>query len=200
MIACKSPYNFVIGKGSWEQEIRYFTHDLDKGFWLDFHPVSTSEVARIETETNRKLPGDFKEFLRVFGCGGFPLKFGGDISNPEELILGCHHHLWMVLGSADWVGAEEQLGFYVTRGTYNPNPAKYTGDALFFDDLNLLDLFQIGTNGMGCYHQIYVGEKQSNFGYGLLTPEITMEDASSSFSEGLRRILTHYWCWDKEPE
>lgn len=53
MIAGKSPYDFVIGKGSWEQEIRCFTHDLDKGFWLDFHPVSSIEVARIETETNR---------------------------------------------------------------------------------------------------------------------------------------------------
>src|SRR6188768_211437 len=136
MSAQKSPFNFVIGEGSWEQEIRYFTAELDEGFWSDFHPVSFSEIARIETETNRKLPDDFKAFLRVFGFGGFPLKYGGDISGPDEIILGCHHHLWMVLGSAGWAKPEEQQRFYVSRGDSNPNPTKYTTDALVFDELN----------------------------------------------------------------
>lgn len=200
MSAPNGPFNFVIGEGSWEQQIRYFTAELDQAFWCGFHPVSSIDIARIEAETCRKLPDDFKMFLRVFGCGGFPLKYGGDISSPDEIIFGCHCHLWTVLGSAGWAKPEEQQRFYISRGAYNPNSAKYTANAMVFDDVNLLDLLQIGSNGMGCYHQLYVGAQRNTFGYGLLTPEITVEDASPSFSEGLRWILTHHWNWDAGEE
>jgi hypothetical protein len=92
------------------------------------------------------------------------------------------------------------MRFYLTRGEFNPAPQNYTVEALMFEDVNLLDLLQIGTNGMACYHQLYVGSRPHRLGYCLLTPERTMEDQAPSFSEGLKKILTYHWFWDKPSE
>jgi hypothetical protein len=196
----QSPFKFVIGQGSWIEEIRYHTSELSPHYWADFQRLSLEEINTIEKEVGRRLPDDFKEFLGCFGSGRFPEPYYGSIYTPEDFIHGCHGHLYMLLGSSAWASDNEQRRFYVSRGEFNPAPKQYTLEALFFEDVNLLDLLQFGTNGLSCYHQVYVGEKPGPAGYCLLTPECTMEDASPSFSEGLKKILTHHWFWNEPPE
>jgi len=191
------PFQFSIGRGSWIQEIRYYTTQLNPQYWARFGPLKSAEISLIEKEVGRRLPEDFKEFLRVFGCGRFPSAFGGDIYNPAEFVHGCHGHLYMMLGSNAWASDDEQRQFYVTHGAYNPAPARYSHEALDFEGVDLLDLLQIGTNGLAYYHQIYVGDQPCAMGYCMLTPERTMEDAAPSFSEGLKMMLTHHWFWEK---
>jgi len=194
------PYKFVIGKGRWAEEIRYFTTELNRKYWSRFRPLKAQEIVGIERDVGRRLPDDMKEFLGVFGCGSFPDPFGGNIYEPDEFAAGCHGHLWMILGSSDWATADDQKQFYVTRGEFNPAPDKYTKQALLLVGVNLLDLLQIGSNGMCCYHQVYVGNTPGPIAYCLLTPESTLEDPAPSFSEGLKTILTHHWFWDEPPE
>lgn len=196
----ESPFKFKIGKGTWVEEIRYYTAELNPDYWAGFRALNSVEIGRIERDTGRNLPEDFKEFLRVFGCGRFPEPYGGDIYSPEEFIHGSHGHLFMILGSSKWASDEEQRRLYVTRGAYNPNPTKYTSEALLFEGVDLLDLLQIGTNGLAGYYQIYVGQKPGRLGYCLLTPEPSLEDEAPSFSEGLKKILTHHWLWNVPPE
>jgi hypothetical protein len=195
-----TPFSFTIGQGNWADEIRYYTTDLNPDYWARFRPLAAEQVAEVERTVGRKLPEDFREFLRVFGCGSFPEPYGGDIYEPEDFAHGCHGHLFMILGSSKWASRDEQRRFYVTHGAYNPAPDKYTGEALEFEGVNLLDLLQIGTNGLCCYHQVYVGDKPGSLGYCRLTPEQTMEDAAPSFSEGLKKILAHHWLWNEPAE
>jgi hypothetical protein len=193
----KGPFTFTIGRGSWAEEIRYYTAEIAPNYWSDFRVLSLEEVAGIEREVQRRLPEDFKEFLRTFGYGRFPKPYHGNIYGPEEFVHGCHGHLFLILDSSRWASRDEQRQFYVTRGGYNPAPNEYTRESLLFNRIDLLDLLQIGTNGMCCYHQVYVGEKPGPFGYCLLTPERTAEDQTPSFSEGLKTILTHHWFWNE---
>ena len=194
------PFNFVIGKGQWAQEIRYYTEELDANYWANFQPLGHGAIQDIEKNVGRTLPQDLKEFLRTFGCGAFPRSYGGLIYTPEYFADGCHGHLWMILGSSEWASHEEQKRFYVTRGAFNPNPDKYTRECLAFEGVSLLDLLQFGTDGLGCYHQVFVGDSPGPIGYCLLTPEQTMEDRSPSFSEGLKLLLTRHWNHNEPPE
>jgi hypothetical protein len=191
----RSPFTFTIGQASWAEQIRYYTTELNPDYWARFRPLSAEEIAGIERSVARRLPEDFKEFLRVFGCGDFPDPYGGDIYSPEDFVQSCYGHLLMALGSSQWATDEEHRRLYLTRGAFNPAPEKFTEAALLFENVNLLDLLQFGTNGSCCYHQLYVGEQMGPVGYFLLTPEETMEDEAPSFSEGLKLILTNHWRW-----
>jgi hypothetical protein len=195
-----SPFKFVIGSGSWAQEIRYYTEELDPEYWANFRPLGDGEIQEIERDVGRTLPGDFKEFLRSFGCGAFPRRYGGLIYSPEDFANGCHGHLWMILGSSEWASEDEQKRYYVTRGAFNPNPKKYTSDSVIFDGISLLDLLQFGTDGLACYHQVYVGDKSGPVGYCLLTPDRTMVSRAPSFSDGLKLILNRHWNKGEPPE
>lgn len=195
-----SPFKFTVGEGAWADEIRYYTRELNPDYWASFQPLSRRDIDAIERSVGRPLPEDLREFLRIFGCGAFPEPYGGIIYSPDDFAVACHGHLWMVLGSDSWASDDEQRRFYVSRGTFNPNPKKYTQEALSFGDLNLLDLLQFGTNGLACYHQIFVGERPGRIGYCLLTPERTMENEAPSFSEGLKLILAHHWNWKEAPD
>jgi hypothetical protein len=195
----RSPFKFVIGEGSWADEIRFYTSELNPKYWADFKPLSAGEIVSIEQNVRRRLPEDFKEFLRIFGCGRFPEPYGGNVYAPDDFVRGCCGHLYMILGSSEWATDEDYRRFYVTRGAFNPGPRKYSEEDLLFENVNLLDLLQFGTNGGCCYHQVYVGEGKGPLGYCLLTPEKTMEDEAPSFSDGLKLILTHHLNWG-EPE
>jgi len=196
----RGPFTFTIGEGSWADEIRYYTRELNPNYWKAFRPLDSQEIQKVERSVGRSLPEDFKEFLRVFGCGAFPEPYGGLIYTPDQFVRGCHGHLFMVLGSSSWATEERQRHFYVTRGAANPNPLKYTREALLFEGIDLLDLLQFGTNGLASYHQLFVGGITGGLGYCLLTPERTIEDEAPSFSEGLKFILTHHWNWNEPPK
>ena len=180
--------NFRIGEGNWIDEVRKVTTKLDPSYWSHFRPVAQDEMERLEQEINRSLPQDFRLFWAEFGAGQFPVRFGGNIYTPEEIFLCCHGPLLMKAGSAAWASDEDQRRFYCSRGSFNPNPTKFTSDVLRFEEISLLDLLQIGTDGSCCYHQLFVGQSPKPFGYCLLTDDV-IEDKAPSFSDGLRIIF-----------
>lgn len=188
----RNPFTFQIGRGDWAAEMRSITSKIRPGYWNDFAPVSEAEVARVEREVNRALPYDFRLFWQTFGHGRFPEPFGGHIYSPEDVCEVCHGPLLMKLGSVDWASDDDQRHFYRSRGAFNPAPARFTPEALIFEDVNLLDLLQIGTDGCCCYHQLFVGPSSGPFAYCLLTPDI-IQDRAVSFSEGLGIILGNHW-------
>jgi hypothetical protein len=197
------PFTFTIGQGQWDKHIRDLTAEMDAQYWMEFHPVAEADVAKIESETHRKLAPDLKEFLRVFGAGWFPQKFGGGIYMPTDMTQGCHMHLAMVLGSlgsSPWASEEGQRRYYVTRGQFNPAPDKYTEEAVRLEDVSLLDLMQIGNDGLCGYMQVYVGDAPPPFGFCIIRPERQIERRAGSFSEGLRTLLNVHWAWDDPPE
>jgi len=59
-------------------------------------------------------------------------------------------------------------------------------------------LMQIGSDSMGGHHIIGVSPPPLRFGYGVLNSHGEIDDESSSFSEGLQKILTHHWLWQEE--
>lgn len=193
-----SATSFIIGQGDWEQTVREFTSNIEINYWKDFVPVRELDVVLLEHYLRRKLPDDFKIFLKQFGSGRFPDKFGGCIYSPFEMYLACQGPLWMALGSGDWASEEDQRKFYITRGEFNPAPDKFTLESVIFQGVNLLDILQIGTNGACCYHQLGVSEKPSPFGYGLLTPSEIFEDVRIDFSKGLQTILEDHLNWNDE--
>ena len=193
-----SPFDFTIGHGQWAEQIRYFTTELDPNYWKNFRPCTVDEILTIERETQRTLPEDFKEFLRIFGHGSFVWPFLGGIYDPDEIISVCHAHLWTFLQSGDWASGEEQQKFYVSRGVFNPNPEKFTPDVLTTEYGNLFDLMQIGTDGLCGYHLLGVASPPASFGYGLLDVQGGVNDMAGSFSDGLRHILNHHWMGENE--
>lgn len=179
---------FTVGEGDWHRIIRTFTDQLDRHYWDAFEPAPAKEIEACEAAINRQLPEDFRQFFLHLGSGTFRWS-GGCIYTTQEIVDACIGPFLMVLGSCRWASDEEQRKLYSSRGQYNPAPDRFTAQALHFGGHSLLDLLQIGTNGSGCYHQLFVGSTPAPFGYCLLTPEGTEEDKFPSFSEALRHIL-----------
>jgi hypothetical protein len=190
----RQPFTFAIGVGDWVDEILTLTGKINPSYWKDFRPVTGAEITNVEQQVKRHLPADFQLFWQTFGCGSFPEPFGGNIYTPEDVCIACHGPLLMKLGSAEWASEEDQRHFYRSRGGFNPAPKKFTARAVVLEDVNLLDLLQVGTDGCCCYHQLFVGLQPGPFGYCLLTADV-IEDRAASFSEGLRLVLAKHWRW-----
>ncbi len=186
------PFNFVIGRGTWDAQIRYFTHEIDHHYWADFSPACARELDALENKINRRLPADLRLFLTSFGSGGFPARHGGQIHSPEEMCEGCIGSILMACGRAKNVTNEQLKRFYILRGEQNPDPSNYTTERLNQHGVSAFDLLQIGSDGCCGYHQVYVGAEPRPFGYGLLH-ETEMYDVLPSFSAGLCKILNDHW-------
>jgi len=183
---------FTIGLGDWVGEARAFTDQFDSSYWDDFRPCREEEIATCERALNRHLPDDFREFLLRVGAG----KFGdrGQISTPEQIVLGCPGPLFFVLNSAKWATKDEHRRFYASRGEWNPRPDLFTSKAMrILGDVNLFDLLQIGSDGQCCYHQLNLASPPRPFGYCLLEPDRIIDDALPTFSDGLKNILALAW-------
>ena len=99
----------------------------------------------------------------------------------------------MLLGSDSWAAKEEQRRFYITRGGTNPNPTKFTHAITQYPGVDLFDLVQIGYDGMSCYYQLICHKRDENgSGFCRITPEGTIDDRTSSFSEALCLILKRF--------
>lgn len=192
-MAMTPPERFVIGERGWVDRVRKVTDGFCEDYWSDFRALSEAEIAGIEKGVNRRLPGDFREFLRAFGYGQFT-EFGGGIYSPAEMVEACHGPLMMQLGSSEWASDDEQRRFYVSRGRENPCPERFTRGAMNSLGFSLLDLLQIGTDGGGGYLQVFVGERAGPFGYCVLNGE-EVEDRVGTFSEGLYGIVSRHWRW-----
>jgi hypothetical protein len=188
-----------IGSGGWEEKLRAQGAELDPAFWAGFKPAPASEIERIERSLQRTLPEDFKLFLRHVGSGNFPWNLGGGIFTPDEIIVGCSGPLWMLKGSSGWATEDEHRRFYATRGAENPNPAKFTRGVTMHGDIDLLDLVQIGDDGLGCYYQLVCPPlAKKRLGFCKITPSEKMEDCCASFSEGLHNLMVGFREWQED--
>jgi hypothetical protein len=186
-------FHIRIGDTGWEQSLRSETAELSPNFWVDFEAVSLQEIERLENVLQRDLPGDFKLFLTTFGCGNFPSPFWGGFFTPREVIDGCAGPLFMLLGSGSWASHEDQRRFYVTRGTFNPAPDKFIATVINYAGVDLLDLVQVGYDGMSCYYQLICpAASDSRPGFCKITPEGAFEDRHPSFEAGLNAILSEF--------
>lgn len=181
-----------IGRSGWEERVNKITCELHPDFWNGFRPVPHEEICSVEKTLNRKLPQDFIKFLEVFGAGNFPDEFGGDIYSPQEIIDGCAGPLLMLLGSDSWASADEQRKFYTSRGVLNPNPSRFVNDVTVYNGIDLLDLIQMGTDGMCCYYQVSCIDSRCPIKFAKITPEATFEEVCPSFSAGLDTILSRF--------
>jgi hypothetical protein len=180
-----------IGATNWVRDLKQMTESLGRDFWSNFRPASEQQMQTAEQQLGRELDPEFREFYRTIGYGAFP-KFG-QFDAPEELILGAGPAIYFIIGSLtpgdEWATPEEHTRLWLSRGSDNPNPLRFTEEALTLCGVKLYDLLQFGSNGCGCYHQLYVGPYTAPLRYCLLTDSQEMQDRASSFSEGLEKII-----------
>lgn len=183
-----------IGESGWSDELRAMTASLGNNFWADFTPCNATEITHIEKEIGRKRPDDVVEFYRTIGYEEFSER--GGIFAPDEVLASLPAPLYFIMGSLllskEWCSEQEHRSLRLSRGNENPAPTRFTEEVLRLDGIPLYDLLQVGTNGGGCYHQLYVGPESKPIGYCLLTDSQTMEDTCESFSLGLEKIITFY--------
>ena len=183
-----------IGTRDWVKTLKAITKPLGSDFWSGFRPASESELRSAERQLGRKLAPEFREFYRTIGYGDFP-KFG-QFYAPDELIAGAGPAIYFVTGSLtpgkEWASLEQHTRLWLSRGRENPDPMRFTDDALTLEGVKLYDLLQFGSNGCCCYHQLYVGPEPAPLRYCLLTDSQEMEDRAASFSEALEKILAFH--------
>jgi hypothetical protein len=187
-----------IGSQNWRKDLINFTSHLGNGFWDRFTPVSEQRLKLLELEIGRRLPDDFREFYRLVGYGDFEPGSGFySPDDPDDIVACLGAPIYFVLGSAtpgeEWATEEQHRFLWTTRGNENPNPHAFTEEALTLNGVKLYDLLQFGSNGSGCYHQLYIGPDPIPFRYCLLTDSGTIENVALSFSEALRDIIGEYF-------
>lgn len=179
--------SFTIGRGDWVREMRSYTDTFDPHYWDDFRPWRGEEVTACERAVDRVFPEDFREFLRKVGSGSFA--GCGGIYTPDDIALACHGPFLSLLGSGYWAPDDAQRRFYTSRGADNPRPDLFTPESVVVDGLNLFDLLQIGSDGSGCYYQLYLAPPPRPFGFCVLVPSGDIEDRFPSFTDGLKYEL-----------
>lgn len=186
---------FTIGSPHWVSDLQQMTEHLGSDFWSDFRPASMSQMQDVENTLGRELDPEFLEFYCTIGYGPFPRRCGG-FHSPEDLVLGAGPSIYFITGGLspgqEWASAEEHARLWLTRGQENPDPKRFTEEALTLDGVKLYDLLQFGSNGCCCYHQLYVGPVPAMLRYCLLTDSGEMEDRSLTFSEAIQKIIGHY--------
>jgi SMI1 / KNR4 family (SUKH-1) len=188
-----------IGTGNWVKVLKEMTEPLGWRFWAGFTVATENELRTVERKVGRKLDPEFREFYRTIGYGRFHDKHGcfwGLFCSPEELVYDVSCPIYFITGSKspgrEWATDEQHTQLWLSRGKTNPNRKEFTEDVLTLNGVKLYDLLQFGNNGHCCYHQLYVGPDPAPLRYCLLTDSQEMEDRSSSFSEGLQKILEFY--------
>ncbi len=183
-----------IGARGWLRNLKAITEPLGSDFWSKFNPASESELRTAEGQIGRKLDAEFREFYRTVGYGQFP-EFG-QFYAPNEFIDGAGPAIYFMTGSLtpgnEWASPEQHTKLWLSRGSNNPDPMRFTDKALTIGGVKLYDLLQFGSNGCCCYHQLYVGPEPTPIRYCLLTDSQEMEDRALSFSEGLEKILAFH--------
>lgn len=183
----------IIGSENWPQDLRKWADSVERELWRDFIPVPPDEIELLGKSLGRVLPGDFRAFLSIVGSGNFPVRFGGGIFSPTEILEGCAGPLVMLLGSSRWASDEDNRRFYITRGEFNPDPERLVSSVTKYDNIDILDLVQIGYDGMSCYYQLVCPiTTRPQFGFCRITPDGVFDDRAESFSRGLTRMLLRF--------
>lgn len=181
---------FSMSSPGWDRQLRLYTQLRFPAYWDGFVPTTEAAIRLSESELNRKLPTDYKQFLLRIGPGRFPQGVLGGFDPPEDLVANSPRPIWTTVDRAAARASDREYEkFYISRGSYDPFDGQVTDSMLRHDGVSLFDLLQIGSDGSCCYHQLWVGEGTPPFGYCLLTPEGTFENIQASFSDALRSIV-----------
>jgi len=164
--------------------------EVEDDFWSDYTPVSDEDLGRIESSLNISLPEDFKDFYRRVGWGDSP---GGiRIASPDYIISECSVPIYHVSGSYfsgdRWANLEEHKALWISRGAVNPNPERFTNEAMDLEGVKLWDLLAVGSDGCcGAFH-IYTGDESPVYHFCMIHSS-NLEYTSDSFLEGFLRVL-----------
>ena len=183
-----------IGSANWTNELILATKQLGDGFWTRFTPISSEDLEKLESQINRKLPDEFKNFYHLIGFGSF--EPGNGFYSPKDIVQCLGAPIYFVRGSripgSEWATEEEHRQLWLSRGVKNPDPDLFTEDVLTLDGVKLYDLLQFGADGNCCYHQLYVGPDPAPFRYCLLTDSGTIENRAPSFSYALEEMIERF--------
>ena len=185
-----------IGTHDWVKTLKEMTERKCPDFWTGFTPASEQQMQATESFLKRKFDPEFREFYRAVGYGSFPKGYGGSgFWSPDEFKFGAGPAIYFITGSLtpgnEWATPEQHTALWISRGRENPNPARFTEEAMTLDGVKLYDLLQFGANGGCCYHQLYMGPEPAPLRYCLLTDSQTMEDRAQTFSEAMEKIIAY---------
>ena len=161
--------------------------EIEDDFWSPFTRATEIEINRIESTLRIQLPEEFKEFYRCIGWGDSP---SGDlrIKTPNDLIDDCSVPIYHVSGSyfagGRWANLEEHRSLWISRGDDNPNPEKFTSEAMDLKGVKLWDLLMVGDDESAGTHNLYVGPNPGAYQYCMIHCSDVLYYANS-FHEGI---------------
>jgi hypothetical protein len=158
--------------------------------WSAFTKATPGDLLEIEGSIRRPLPEDFRSFYQRIGYGPWPNRRGG-IYSPRDIIATIAAPIYFALGSlfpgAEWATEAQHRELWLSRGTTNPDPHKFTEQALTFHGMSLLDLLQIGTDGSGGYQMLNLSDS-SPIKYLVVYESTEIDMPSPSFRAGIHAI------------
>ncbi|NWK54260.1 SMI1/KNR4 family protein [Verrucomicrobiaceae bacterium N1E253] len=175
-------------------QVRAKGREIENDFWNPFTPATEDEVASIESALQIQLPAQFKEFYRCIGWGGSP---SGDlrIKAPKDLIDDCSVPIYHVSGSYfagdRWADIEEHRSLWISRGSDNSNPERFTDESMDLNGVKLWDLLMVGDDESAGTHNLYVGADPGVYQYCMIHCSNVLYYADS-FYEGLLRTFNDF--------
>lgn len=174
------------------EEIIQLGEALDSDYWTQLTPASPQDLEQIESCLEIELPEDFKEFYTEIGWGLFPEPYGGGIDSPDEIISDVSVPIYFVSGSRtpgeEWASVEAHERLWISKGRLNPDPKRFTREAMDLEGVMLWDLLSVGWDGTGGHHNICVGEEAGSYEYCMIHQSI-LEFSEKSFYAGFLRHL-----------
>lgn len=152
--------------------------------------MSDEDLERIESSLSIWLPEDFKTFYRRIGWGDSSC--GISMYSPDYIISECSAPIYHVTGSFfagdPWANLEEHKALWISNGATNPNPNRFTNEALDLEGVKLWDLLEIGSDGCcGAFH-IFTGDVPATYRFCMIHSSV-LEYTSGSYLEGFLRVL-----------
>lgn len=174
---------------AWILRLRSLTNMIPE-FWSQCTPWSRQQVDWCSSQINRAIPNELVDFWTNIGSGLLPT--GDYFDTPNSVVAGCIGPLWMSIGSSGLVSDADHMRLYVTHGEENAARNIFNPDSLRWEQVCLLDLLQIGSDGSGGYHLRYVGDNTPPSVYFLMTGPGSAETRAASLAEGLSRSISEY--------
>lgn len=112
--------------------------------------------------------------------------------SPDYIISECSAPIYHVTGSFfagdPWANLEEHKALWISNGATNPNPNRFTNEALDLEGVKLWDLLEIGSDGCcGAFH-IFTGDVPATYRFCMIHSSV-LEYTSGSYLEGFLRVL-----------
>jgi hypothetical protein len=184
-------------------EVLAVGREVDGSYWDSFSPATEEQIEKIERELQITLPSDFREFYLRVGWNREALPGGGSIYSPEDLIKECATNIFFVTGSrtkgAEWASLEAHEKLWKSNGSENPDPTKFTGEAMNFHGVPLWHLLDVGFDGIGATINVYTGPADPPFRFCKIH-QSELSHTASSFYEGLLKHLREELGEDPEAE